>query len=132
MVLKVKYFAADSSKSLICRAFIKAKMILFCMYVEFCIMWLEIFSNVFLHSSLIWFFFVSLLLKDTNLKVKRLKNTVYGCFKRSRVKEFLHIPTGEQHLTSVLWLLLLGKFMNRFWEVKSNPEVWQETDPLLH
>ena len=31
----VNYFAADKSKSLICRGFIKADMILFYMYVEF-------------------------------------------------------------------------------------------------
>ena len=43
-------------KCLICRVFIKAEMILFCKYAEFCIIWPRIFSNEFLHSSLIQFF----------------------------------------------------------------------------
>ena len=35
MFLKVNYFAADNSKSLICRVFIKAEMILLYMYAKF-------------------------------------------------------------------------------------------------
>ena len=33
---------------------------------------------------------------------------------------------GEQHLTSVLRLFLLGKLTNHFWKVKSNPECFCE------
>ena len=32
VLLKVNYFAADKGKSLICRVFIEAKMIIFCAY----------------------------------------------------------------------------------------------------
>ena len=32
---EVNYFAADKFKSLICRVFVKAEMILFCVYAEF-------------------------------------------------------------------------------------------------
>ena len=53
MLLKVNYIPADG-KSFICRAFKKSEMILFCMYVEFHI----IFSIDFLHSSLTQFFFI--------------------------------------------------------------------------
>ena len=51
MFLKVNYFAADKGKSLICRIFIKAEMILFCVYAELHMTQLRVFSNDFLHSS---------------------------------------------------------------------------------
>ena len=35
MLLKVNYFTADKGKNLVCRAFIEAEVILFCMYGEF-------------------------------------------------------------------------------------------------
>ena len=35
MPFEVNYVAADADKSLICRIFIEAEMILFCVYVEF-------------------------------------------------------------------------------------------------
>ena len=38
---KINYFAADKGKSLICRVFIKADMILFCVYAEFHIIYFQ-------------------------------------------------------------------------------------------
>ena len=53
-------------KSLICNIFIEAEMILFCKYAEFRIIWL--FSNEFLHSSLLQFFcYKSFLVQDATL-----------------------------------------------------------------
>ena len=47
MLLHVNCFAADKGKSLICRAFIEAEMILNCVYAGFYIILLKIFSNDF-------------------------------------------------------------------------------------
>ena len=38
---KVNYFAADKGKSLICGVFIKAGMVLFCVYVKFYITYFQ-------------------------------------------------------------------------------------------
>lgn len=35
---------------------------------------------------------------------------------------FIAVKHSGQHLRSVLQLLLLGKLINHFWEIKSNPE----------
>ena len=56
MLFKVT-LATDKGKNLICRIFIDAGMILFCVHAEFCIMLSRIFSNDFLQSSLIKSFF---------------------------------------------------------------------------
>ena len=48
-------FAADKGNSLMCRVFIKADMILFCVYVKFSH---NLFSSDALHSCLIQFFFI--------------------------------------------------------------------------
>ena len=46
--VKVNYFAADKSKSLICRVFMKIEMILFCVYAEFHIIYFQmVFYTVF-------------------------------------------------------------------------------------
>ena len=39
---KVKYFAADKDKSLICWVFIKADIVFFCVYVKFHIIYFQI------------------------------------------------------------------------------------------
>ena len=52
---KVNYFDADKGKIFICRAFIKTDMVLFCLYVKFSH---NLFSNDFLHSCFIQFFFI--------------------------------------------------------------------------
>ena len=48
--------------SLISRVFVEADMIFFCVYAEFHIILFEIFSNNFLHISLMKFFFYKSLL----------------------------------------------------------------------
>ena len=66
-ILKLNYFAADEGKCLIFRVFIKAGKIFFCVCAEFPIILLRVFSNYFLHDSLIQLFFhKGLLVQDAN------------------------------------------------------------------
>ena len=44
ILLKVNYFVVDNGKNVICGVFIKAEMILFCIYAEFHV---NLFSNDF-------------------------------------------------------------------------------------
>ena len=101
---KVNYFAADKGKSLICGVFIKAGMVLFCVYVKF----YNLFSNDFLHSCLIQFFFVKVF--QSKMQIRCISN-----FSSSS-------NHGAQNLRSVLRLFSLGKLTNHFLKVKSNPE----------
>ena len=104
---------------LICRVFIEAVTILFCLYPEFCTIWLRVFSKWFLGSS---FFHKSLLVHVANLmffnnqkkKKKKKKNAVEGHFRRSPN----HI---RQHLRSVWQSFSFGKLTNHYWNVNSNP-----------
>ena len=56
-----------------------------------------------------------------SVKWKGTRNAVKGYFRQSRVKFFSLADHGWQHLRSLLGLFSLGKFMNHFWKVKSNP-----------
>ena len=82
MLLKVNYFAADKRKSLACRVFIKAEMILSCVYPEFHVIYFEMFFTQFFNTTL---FNKSLLIQDTNLilfcKIKRKKRYRLSPFK---------------------------------------------------
>ena len=44
MFLKVNYFAADEGESLICRVFMKAEMVLLCVYAEFQLIYFQMIS----------------------------------------------------------------------------------------
>ena len=100
---KVNYFAVDKDKSLICRVFLKAGMVLFCMYVKFRIIY---FQMVF-YTVVNKFFFI-------NVFMSKMQISCISKFSSST-------NHGVQNLRSVLQLFLLGKLMNHFWKVKLNP-----------